>query len=146
MSSGNSPVRILLLRTPRYERIYHISSPRKNILTYKHKKKIFSFNLARSFVGSMPAGRRGREGDALNDATDPLVSSAELPTTRLGLVREALPTSKSRRRRGTIHDSPEEVDGADARTGMTLGPVCDEPQGQSVDHDRRPMMGSPCQA
>jgi hypothetical protein len=81
----------------------------------------------------MPTRRGGREGDALNDATDPPASSAELPKTRSGLVWEAPPTSKTRERRGTIHDAHEEVDGSDVRTRMALGSVRDESQGQSTD-------------
>jgi hypothetical protein len=81
----------------------------------------------------MPARRGGREGDALNDATDPPASLAELPTTRSGLVREAPPTSNNRGRRATIYDAHAEVDGANIRTGMALGPVRDKPQAQSVD-------------
>jgi hypothetical protein len=101
---------------------------RKFIGDPRLRTQFFPINLAQLFVSGMPARRGGREGDALNDATDPPASSAELPTTRSGLVREAPPTSKNRGRRGT--DAHEEVDGAEVQTRMALGPIRDKPQGQ----------------
>lgn len=74
----------------------------------------------------MPERRGGREGDALDNATDPPASLVELSTTRLGLVREAPLILKNKGQRDSINDVHDNGDCADPRIVLALESLRDE--------------------